>query len=327
MEFRHPIKVVARRTGLSQHVIRVWEKRYGAVSPSRTDTNRRLYSDAEIDRLFLLHQLTKAGHSICRIAHVPCEQLRVLLGKEASKTASGGGVPVIDGATLQKACCPETSAGYVETAMEAIRALDDKALEDLLECAAVEMGQQGLLQQVIVPLTHRMGEEWEAGSIKVSHEHFASCVLRTFLCNSAKPYALPESAPLLLVSTPCGQVHELGAVIVAAAATNKGWRVKYLGTCLPATEISSAAKQSQARAVALSVVYPDDDPHLMQELVCLRKHLPPEVAILVGGRAAQSYVDTLNGIGACLLTDIPQLNRKLDELRSLTASRRLRGVE
>ena len=41
---QHPIKVVARRTGLSAHVIRIWEKRYGAVEPERTDTNRRLYS-------------------------------------------------------------------------------------------------------------------------------------------------------------------------------------------------------------------------------------------------------------------------------------------
>ena len=42
----HSIQSVARRTGLTPHVIRIWEKRYAAVQPSRTETNRRLYSDA-----------------------------------------------------------------------------------------------------------------------------------------------------------------------------------------------------------------------------------------------------------------------------------------
>ena len=49
MEHDHPIQVVVRRTGLSPHVIRVWEKRYDAVVPTRTPTNRRRYSDADAD--------------------------------------------------------------------------------------------------------------------------------------------------------------------------------------------------------------------------------------------------------------------------------------
>ena len=63
----HPIKVVALRTGLSAHVIRIWEQRYGAVEPERTATNRRLYSPGQIERLNLLREVTQAGHSIeCR---------------------------------------------------------------------------------------------------------------------------------------------------------------------------------------------------------------------------------------------------------------------
>ena len=49
-ELRHPIKVVCHRTGLTAHAIRVWERRYGLICCQRTDSNRRLYSDEEIER-------------------------------------------------------------------------------------------------------------------------------------------------------------------------------------------------------------------------------------------------------------------------------------
>ena len=60
----HSIKIVAQRTGLSSHVIRVWERRYDAVSPRRTETNRRLYSDGDIERLKLLGEATEIGHTL-----------------------------------------------------------------------------------------------------------------------------------------------------------------------------------------------------------------------------------------------------------------------
>ena len=72
------IKVVAQRTGLSAHVIRIWEKRYGAVEPERTGTNRRLYSDEQVERLSLLREITQHGHSIGHVAKLPTEKLREL---------------------------------------------------------------------------------------------------------------------------------------------------------------------------------------------------------------------------------------------------------
>ena len=70
--------MVARRTGLSAHVIRIWEKRYGAVKPERTPTNRRVYSEDQIERLDLLCRVTQAGHSIGHVAKLPTESLRKL---------------------------------------------------------------------------------------------------------------------------------------------------------------------------------------------------------------------------------------------------------
>ena len=86
----HPINAVVRRTGLSAYVIRIWEKRYGAVEPERTATNRRLYSDEQIERLALLREITQAGQSIGYVAKLPTEQLKqIAAASSASETSPG----------------------------------------------------------------------------------------------------------------------------------------------------------------------------------------------------------------------------------------------
>jgi methylmalonyl-CoA mutase cobalamin-binding domain/chain len=122
-------------------------------------------------------------------------------------------------------------------------------------------------------------------------------------------------APVLVVATPAGQLHELGAVMVAAAAADAGWNVVYLGTSLPAAEIAGAAIQNRAKAVALSIVYPADDPNLPTELENLRRYLPPTTHILAGGRSAAAYDEVLDQAGARWTDDLTEVYRWLDELR------------
>ncbi|HTI70019.1 MAG TPA: cobalamin-dependent protein, partial [Candidatus Limnocylindria bacterium] len=128
-----------------------------------------------------------------------------------------------------------------------------------------------------------------------------------------------DTAPVLVVATPAGQVHELGALLAAAAAANLGWHVTYLGASLPAAEIAGAARQSRARAVALSLVYPEDDPRMEGELTRLRESLPPAVTLLVGGRAAPAYRNTLKRIGAVQINDLARFGEALDGLRKPAA--------
>ena len=75
--------------------------------------------------------------------------------------------------------------------------------------------------------------------------------------------------------------------MAAAAANDLGWRVIYLGTSLPALEIAGAVVRNQARALALSIVFPADDPALPGELETLRKTFPIDVKLIAGGRAAE----------------------------------------
>ena len=74
------IGAVVERTGLTAPSIRMWEKRYNVVEPRRSETNRRLYSLADVERLTLLKRLTDRGHSIRTIAQLDTDQLKKRLG-------------------------------------------------------------------------------------------------------------------------------------------------------------------------------------------------------------------------------------------------------
>ncbi|MBE0540666.1 MAG: MerR family transcriptional regulator [Verrucomicrobia bacterium] len=296
-EAQYPIQLVARLTGLSAHVIRIWEQRYRAVEPQRTATKRRLYSQREIDRLNLLRDVTQAGYSIGQVAQLPTEKLGKLIAVSPS---------LLTPAVRALASVPPTGS-FLDECVAAIRALDANALDDALKRGVIALGAFGLLQRVVAPLAQTLGDLWREGTFTAAHEHFASAALRVFLGNFAKPFGAMDDAPVLVVATPAGQVHELGALLVGATAANLGWQVTYLGASLPAAEIAGAAQQRRARAVALSLVYPEDDPRLEGELTLLRESLPAEVKLLTGGRAMPAYREALEKVGALPIENLAQL--------------------
>jgi MerR family transcriptional regulator, light-induced transcriptional regulator len=305
----YPIQVVVRETGLSAHVLRVWEKRYGAVVPQRTATQRRVYSDADVHRLKLLRQTTQLGHPIGSIANLPDQALETLIKAAADRSPIPSPRPIDDGA-------PIPDSPIILECIEAVKALDAEALNALLERAAVEAGHTALLRQVLTPLAQRLGDLWSGGILRMAHEHFATVVIRSFLLNPARQYAGVNATATLVVSTPQGQLHELGAVMATALASEQGWHAVYLGPSLPAAEIAGIASQSRARAVALSILYPDDDPNVERELHDLRRFLPGNIAIIVGGRAAEYYHAALHATGAILAKDLAQLQLELAKIRS-----------
>ncbi len=304
-DLQYPIQLVARLTGLSAHVIRIWEQRYRAVEPQRTATKRRLYSQRDIERLNLLRDVTQAGHSIGQVAHLPTDELGKLVAASPNRQAR---------APRAAAEAPK-SVSFLEECVAAVKSLDAHALDDALNRAATALGALGLLQRVVAPLTQTVGDLWRDGTLTSAHEHFASAAVRVFLGNAAKPFGAMEDAPVLAVATPAGQVHELGALLVGATAANLGWQVTYLGASLPAAEIAGAAQQRRARAVALSLVYPEDDPRLEGEIALLRESLPAEVKLLAGGRAMPAYRDALEKVGALPIENLAQLGATLDSLR------------
>ena len=301
------IKFVARQTGLSVHVIRVWEKRYGAVRPIRAANNRRLYTEDDVERLRLLHEATLAGHSISQIATATLPQLQRLLS-ESGRTLPGSAAT----RAAEKGTFTERT---MEQAIASIMEMDSRALNKLLDRSAVELGSPAVLQKFIAPLAERVGDLWREGELNIAHEHFATTHITEFLNTFARPYAENVLSPHLVLATPPGQLHEMGAIIVAAAARSHGWRTTYLGAALPVEELVGALRNLQPRAVGLSIVYPPDDRALRRDLEKLRELLPKECALLLGGRSASGYGDITRKIKAIEVQTLEELFPVLDTLQ------------
>ena len=301
----YPIRVAARQSGVSPHLIRMWERRYRAVQPERTDTNRRLYRGSDIERLKLLKKAVADGFSIGHVASMATADLEELVGGEGSPVAS----PAVAGAAGVDA------DSLVARAIAFAKEMDAEGLERVLGEAAVTLGRLQAMQGVIEPLMTRIGDMWRDGSLRIADEHLATEVVRRFVDALRRTDLVPAGAPTLIVTTPQGQRHVIGASLVAAQAASEGWRAVFLGADLPALEIAAAAKANDALAVALSVIYPHDDPLLGAELVTLHEALGP-VPILVGGRSAHGYRRVLDQIGAVALESLADLRDQLEALRS-----------
>jgi len=274
-----PIQLASKLSGLSQHLIRMWERRYGALNPSRTDTNRRMYCDEAVKRLRLLKTLTENGHRIGGVARLETVELEELVSKLAPLAA--------DSAKPGSDTTPPEQ--LVEEAIAASKRYDCEGLRRVLLVARLQYGQRGMLHRVICPLIIQIGSDWQQGEMRPSHEHIATAVIREILLTPVPGSQLPVHAPELVVATPAGEMHELGALIVAASARDLGWYVTYLGPNLPVEEIAACAKARQATAVALSVVYPENCPVIVDKLRRMRELLPPAMRLIVGGRAAEGY--------------------------------------
>lgn len=292
---RHPIRVVAHRTGLTPATIRAWERRYQAVDPARSDGGQRLYSDADVEHLDTLRSLTELGRSISSVAPLSRADAAALLTEDRRARPRSVAPPADD-----------AIEALLGDALECVERFDEAGLEQLLMRAAVLLGARPFLEKVVVPLLQRVGAAWAEGVLSPAQEHLGSGVVERVVIWLSDPSIADQDGPSIVIATLPGERHALGARLAAAAASLEGWRTTYLGADLPESEIASAVKRVGASVVAISAVRTDDMDETLESLVKLRELLDPPVSILVGGSAAQlldrsrlpSGVRLLDNLGA-----------------------------
>lgn len=306
-ESRHPINFVCRRTGLTTHLVRAWEKRYAAVVPGRTSTNRRLYSDADVDRLKTLANLVSEGHSIGQIAGLDRTRLDEILQRSQPTPRA---MPPIEGHAAGE------QAEILRRCTHAVSRLDGDALAEALTDAHIRIPLPALLASVVGPLLNWIGDEWHHGALRIANEHMATGIVRDFLADLRRRNRPRPGAPVVIVTTPSGEPHEFGALMAGISAAMDGWRDIYLGPGTPSEEIASIARDTNARAVALSLADPGDDPAVLDDLEQLRRYLPGGIPIFVGGTGARNQKTRLEDAGLRCLASLDDLRGALRGIRT-----------
>ncbi len=298
-EARYRIGTAARLSGLSTHAIRVWERRYGALSPDRSQGGARLYSEDEVARLRLLKRAVDRGHPIGQIVTLGSSELERLAGTQAVARPSEPQ--------------PTTGEPLLDELLTAVQRFDALRAEQLLERARARHSARTLLRDVLSPLLQRVGAAWAGGRLCVASEHVATALVRDYAGALLRQFPRDADAETLVITTPAGELHEIGALLAAATAAMQGFGVVYLGPNLPAEEIARAVEGAGSKLVALSVVALTPE-RAAVELTALSEQLPRDVTILLGGARARDIAQKLD-FRVRVLEDLDHFERFLSARR------------
>jgi len=293
---RYPIRAVSRLTGIGIDTLRAWERRHGAVTPSRDDRGR-MYTDDDIARLRLLRGAVEHGHSIGRLAGLTDAELRRL-----AATA---------GANAALAVVP-TQRTPLDTAAltAALQKFDATAIDQQISRLAAVLPPLELLRDVLMPVLAQVGDEWHRGPARIAHEHLVSSTMRNILGSFLRLYARPDVSTRLLFATLAGERHEIGTLGAAMLAASSGLGVAYLGPDLPAREIVESVRPAGAQVLVLGLTATSAGKAKERELRTIVRDLPKEVELWAGGRGALRHTALISPRGLVL----PDYNAYQQEL-------------
>lgn len=289
MSFR--IKSVATLTGITPSTLRAWERRYGLITPGRSESGYRLYSEADIKLFQRMQSLVDGGLA-------PSEAAAVLRGDAAALAPDG-----LSGASL---------ARIRRNLLEALLALDSEAAgqaaRPLMSCSFEQR-----FDEVFLPVLREIGSRWARGEATVPQEHFASAFVRERLVSAIASIAAPEAAREVVCAGAPGEQHELGLLIVAAKLALRGWRITYLGLEVPLDSLGALLAERSPPLLCTSLLRPVTAESCLAFATQLRKVAPPPTLVVIGGA----------GIPPELLgnpADGLHLVRTMDQLLKIVAS-------
>jgi DNA-binding transcriptional MerR regulator len=279
---RYRIGGVASRTGLSEHVIRAWERRYGVPVPQRTVGKYRLYTEDDVRLLLRLRELTEDGVPIS-------EAVSVAIGAaEPGPARAAAG----DGAQLHE---------WRGAILTAAARLDQRAVEAVLDQALSALPPVVVYDGLMVEVLRQVGDEWGAGRLGVAEEHLVSQAIRSRLVRLLHAAPADGRRHAVCACFPEEQ-HEIGLLGAALRFRATGFRVTYLGARTPAAELTRALRDLRPDVVALSCVQDPGARAVRDVLREIARSLPRGTRLVVGGRGAELHPRAVNGV-AILVRD------------------------
>lgn len=292
----YSIKAVSQATGLTVETLRAWERRYSVVVPERDDRGRRVYRAEDVLRLRRLREATERGHPISRLVQLDETSLASLLQEPGQRPAS------------------VVASTFMDRILGAAGRYSTTECEQALTLALSLMPPSRLIDEVLAPLLHEVGERWHGGSFTIAQERLVSATVRRHLGLIVDAYGRTARRQAIVFATLPGERHELGLLMSAMVCASHGCRVHYLGPDLPAAEIARYAREVEAAVVAVSMVMIDGIETVPARLSDLRELLGPEVTVWIGGIGAQSLDRSQLPAQCLVIVDQAELVQRLDVL-------------
>ena len=270
---KHRIHRVAKLTGLSKDVIRVWERRYGVVQPLRGANRYRLYTDDDVVLLRYLKAELEKGQSIGELVAQGHDEL-------LSRAKA------IDTTTVER---PTPYTSLIGELTATLDPLDREAFERRLNGAVAVIPFEDALHKILLPLQERVGQLWHDGRLGVATEHYVTKQVQQKVFAAMNQLPINEYGQKIVVACPSDEQHEIAAQASAYLCSARGCRVAYLGANVPVAALAAFCRLVDPKLVLLSLTTVPTPTKAADFVKELRAQLPHHAVIIVGGFAAQAH--------------------------------------
>jgi MerR family transcriptional regulator, light-induced transcriptional regulator len=287
----YTIGEASRLTGVSEAVLRAWERRYAVVVPRRTEAGYRIYDEAAVSSVTAMRSLVDAGWS-------PSEAARAL------RTGTAPAVPT------SAAPLSAGAATWRRRFLAAAAALDTAGMEQSLDGGFALGSFEHVVESWLFPTLQALGEGWAKGDIDVAGEHAASHAVHRRLSAAFEAAGSRSRGPSVVVGLPPASLHELGALAFATTLRRVGHDVLYLGSDVPLASWQVAVERHQARAAVVVVVSPGDRDAAAAVSARLLDH-DRDLVVATGGASGDDVADGVRSLPAKVTDAAAQLDRLL----------------
>lgn len=221
---------LSRRVGVSEHVLRAWESRYGLLTPARSAGGYRLYSEDDEHRVRRMQAHLADGLAAAQAASAAIAE------RQQGSAVVPSQADLVDAAT---------------TLARTLDELDEPGAQAVLDRLLTDFTVETVLRDVVMTYLHELGARWEDGSVSVAQEHFASHVIRGRLTGLARGWG-NGNGPQALLACPPDELHDLGLLAFGIVLNRRGWRVRYLGANTPMQDTIAVASATRPSLVVLA---------------------------------------------------------------------------
>ncbi len=271
-----PIRVIAKLTGVNIGTLRAWERRYGLITPHRTESGHRLYSQDDVNLINEVVSILDRG--------VPISRAKSVLEQRQAQQ----GVVDENPHNLWNQ--------YLQNTMSAISRFDESGIDDVYNEALSLYPVDVVMRHLIVPTLTELGRRWQDSQGNIAEEHFFTFYIRNRLGARLHHGAKSMLGKQLVIACLPGEYHELGIIMFALAAHAQGYKTLLLGANMPLNELVAVVKRSDSRAIVLAGSYPASFDGYRDDLASFVSQL--SVPVFVGGHISVAHNDAISKAGA-----------------------------
>ncbi len=227
---------LSRRVGVSTHVLRAWESRYGLLRPVRSTGGYRLYGPGDERRVLAVLTLRESGISAA-------ESCRTVLRAERLRQGETGADEI-------RMTQNEVGEALAELHL-CVDDFDEAGAQIVLDRHSDALNFEDLVRHALMPFLVSIGEAWERGELTVAHEHFASQLIRHRLASLALTWSA-GGGPSAVLACPPGERHDLALLCLGVLLGTTGWQIRFLGADTPMPDLSKACRTVEPDLVLLA---------------------------------------------------------------------------